>query len=114
MKLGCSFATSLETPEHIRIAEGLGYERALCYDSAAFYPDVWMRYLPGWRVVAMGETPRATTDIGVRRRAQPERAIVRAAQEISLSITASRECYPPPGRETGRVTALAVANTRTS
>ena len=42
MKLGCSFATSLETPEHIRIAEGLGYERAFCYDSPAFYPDVWM------------------------------------------------------------------------
>jgi 5,10-methylenetetrahydromethanopterin reductase len=42
MKLGCSFATSLETPEHIRIAEGLGYERALCYDSPALYPDVWM------------------------------------------------------------------------
>ena len=42
MKLGCSFATSLETPEHIRIAEDLGYERALCYDSPALYPDVWM------------------------------------------------------------------------
>jgi 5,10-methylenetetrahydromethanopterin reductase len=42
MKLGCSFATSLETPEHIRIAESLGYERALCYDSPALYPDVWM------------------------------------------------------------------------
>ncbi|MEU6603785.1 LLM class flavin-dependent oxidoreductase [Streptomyces shenzhenensis] len=43
MKLGCSFATSLETPEHIRIAEELGYERALCYDSPALYPDVWMQ-----------------------------------------------------------------------
>ncbi|MFI5953807.1 LLM class flavin-dependent oxidoreductase [Cryptosporangium sp. NPDC051539] len=42
MKLGCSFATSLATPEHIRIAEELGYERALCYDSPALYPDVWM------------------------------------------------------------------------
>jgi 5,10-methylenetetrahydromethanopterin reductase len=42
MKLGCAFATSLETPEHIRIAESLGYERALCYDSPALYPDVWM------------------------------------------------------------------------
>src|SRR5690348_1561457 len=42
MKLGCSFATSLETPEHIRLAEELGYERALCYDSPALYPDVWV------------------------------------------------------------------------
>ncbi|NMN97545.1 LLM class flavin-dependent oxidoreductase [Antrihabitans stalactiti] len=45
MKLGCSFATSLETPEHIRIAEKLGYERALCYDSPALYPDVWMELI---------------------------------------------------------------------
>lgn len=45
MKLGCSFATSLETPEHIRIAEQLGYERALCYDSPALYPDVWMELI---------------------------------------------------------------------
>lgn len=43
MKLGCSFATSLETPDHIRIAEELGYERALCYDSPVLYPDVWMQ-----------------------------------------------------------------------
>ncbi|HZZ47800.1 MAG TPA: LLM class flavin-dependent oxidoreductase [Pseudonocardia sp.] len=43
MKLGCAFATSLETPEHIRIAEELGYERALGYDSPALYPDVWMQ-----------------------------------------------------------------------
>jgi 5,10-methylenetetrahydromethanopterin reductase len=45
VKLGCSFATSLQTPEHIRIAEQLGYERALCYDSPALYPDVWMQLL---------------------------------------------------------------------
>lgn len=43
MKLGCSIATSLQTPEHIRIAEQLGYDRALCYDSPALYPDVWMQ-----------------------------------------------------------------------
>jgi len=43
MKLACSFATSLETPEHIRIAEELGYERALCYDSPSLYPDVWVQ-----------------------------------------------------------------------
>ena len=42
MKPGCSFATSLETPEHIRIAEQLGYGRSLCYDSPALCPDVWM------------------------------------------------------------------------
>ena len=42
MELSAAFATSLETPEHIRIAEDLGYVRAWCYDSPALYPDVWM------------------------------------------------------------------------
>ena len=43
MRLSCAFATSMDTPEHIRIAEALGYERAWCYDSPALYPDVWVQ-----------------------------------------------------------------------
>ena len=43
MRLTCAFATSMDTPEHIRIAEALGYERAWCYDSPALYPDVWVQ-----------------------------------------------------------------------
>jgi 5,10-methylenetetrahydromethanopterin reductase len=42
MQLSCAFATSLDTPDHIRVAEQLGYSRAWCYDSPALYPDVWM------------------------------------------------------------------------
>ena len=42
MDVSCSFATSLRTPEHIALAEELGYRRAWCYDSPALYPDVWM------------------------------------------------------------------------
>src|SRR5438874_4383426 len=42
MEISCSFATSLDTPEHIVLAERLGYRRAWCYDSPALYPDVWM------------------------------------------------------------------------
>lgn len=42
MDLSCAFATSLDTPDHIAIAEELGYRRAWCYDSPALYPDVWM------------------------------------------------------------------------
>jgi 5,10-methylenetetrahydromethanopterin reductase len=41
MRLSCAFATSMDTPQHVRIAEALGYERAWCYDSPALYPDVW-------------------------------------------------------------------------
>ena len=43
LTLSCAFATSLETPEHTRIAETLGYERAWFYDSPALYPDVWVQ-----------------------------------------------------------------------
>ena len=32
----------MATPEHVRIAESLGYRRAWLYDSPALYPDVWM------------------------------------------------------------------------
>lgn len=43
LKLACAFATSEQTPEHARIAEELGYERAWFYDSPALYPDVWVQ-----------------------------------------------------------------------
>src|SRR6478609_6168548 len=42
MDISCAFAPSLDTPEHIALAESLGYRRAWCYDSPALYPDVWM------------------------------------------------------------------------
>src|SRR3954462_5034822 len=42
LTISCAFATSLSTPDHIVLAEQLGYERAWCYDSPALYPDVWM------------------------------------------------------------------------
>lgn len=42
MEISCAFATSLTTPEHIVLAEQLGYKRAWCYDSPALYPDVWI------------------------------------------------------------------------
>jgi 5,10-methylenetetrahydromethanopterin reductase len=42
MDISCAFATSPNTPEHIALAERLGYRRAWCYDSPALYPDVWV------------------------------------------------------------------------
>ena len=43
LKLACAFATSDDSPEHARIAEQLGYERAWFYDYPALYPDVWVQ-----------------------------------------------------------------------
>src|ERR1700743_1842705 len=42
MDISCAFATSSDTPEHVQVAEALGYRRAWLYDSPAVYPDVWM------------------------------------------------------------------------
>lgn len=42
MEISCAFATSLDTPDHIAVAERLGYRRAWCYDSPVLYPDVWV------------------------------------------------------------------------
>ncbi|MEM7468626.1 MAG: LLM class flavin-dependent oxidoreductase [Pseudomonadota bacterium] len=43
LTLACAFATSLDSPDHTRIAEELGYQRAWFYDSPALYPDVWVQ-----------------------------------------------------------------------
>jgi 5,10-methylenetetrahydromethanopterin reductase len=43
LELSCAFATSLQTPQHVRVAEDLGYRRAWLYDSPALYPDVWVQ-----------------------------------------------------------------------
>ena len=42
MELGCLFAPTAHTAEHIALAEALGYERALVYDSPAFLADPWI------------------------------------------------------------------------
>src|SRR5579862_8226136 len=42
MDVSCAFAPSMATPEHVALAERLGYRRAWLYDSPGLYPDVWM------------------------------------------------------------------------
>lgn len=42
MEIGCLFAPTMETPEHIRRAEDLGYQYAYVYDSPAFLADPWI------------------------------------------------------------------------
>ena len=42
LDISCAFATSMATPDHVALAEDLGYRRAWLYDSPALYPDVWM------------------------------------------------------------------------
>jgi 5,10-methylenetetrahydromethanopterin reductase len=54
--ISCAFATSLDTPAHIAVAESLGYRRAWAYDSPALYPDVW---------VALGLAAERTSRIGL-------------------------------------------------
>jgi 5,10-methylenetetrahydromethanopterin reductase len=41
MDISCQFATSLRSPEHIAVAEELGYRRAWLFDTPAQSPDVW-------------------------------------------------------------------------
>ncbi len=42
LEISCAFATGLDTPDHVVVAEELGYRRAWLYDSPALYSDVWM------------------------------------------------------------------------
>jgi len=43
VEISCALNTSSASPEHARIAEELGYERAWFYDSPALYTDVWVQ-----------------------------------------------------------------------
>jgi 5,10-methylenetetrahydromethanopterin reductase len=42
MDISCAFATAMDTPEHVVLAEKLGFRRAWLYDSPALYPEVFM------------------------------------------------------------------------
>ena len=42
MEISCAFPTTLQSHEHIALAEELGYERAWLYDTPQQSPDVWM------------------------------------------------------------------------
>ena len=42
MKISCASPTTLDSPEHVALAEELGYERAWLYDTPQQSPDVWM------------------------------------------------------------------------
>ena len=41
MRISCGLAPSLDTVEHAKLAEELGYERVWLYDSPAIYLDIW-------------------------------------------------------------------------
>ncbi|UGQ55412.1 LLM class flavin-dependent oxidoreductase (plasmid) [Rhodococcus qingshengii] len=41
MEISCAFGPSLSTPDHVVLAEDLGYSRAWIYDSPAVYLDPW-------------------------------------------------------------------------
>lgn len=43
LTMSCAFNTSLDSPEHARVAEQLGYRTAWFYDSPALYADVWVQ-----------------------------------------------------------------------
>lgn len=58
MELTCTFASSTATPEHIRIAEELGYTHAWCFYSPAIYCDPWM-------VLAMAAERTSRIGLGV-------------------------------------------------
>ncbi len=42
MKISCASPTTMDSPEHVALAEELGYDRAWLYDTPQQSPDVWM------------------------------------------------------------------------
>jgi 5,10-methylenetetrahydromethanopterin reductase len=60
MDISCQFATSLNSPEHVAVAETLGYRRAWLFDTPAQSPDVWAML-----ALAAGRTERVGLGPGV-------------------------------------------------
>src|SRR5439155_26531554 len=42
VEISCAFPTTLDSPEWVKVAEDLGYDRAWLYDTPQQSPDVWM------------------------------------------------------------------------
>ena len=42
MEISCAFPTALDSPDHIVLAEELGYDRAWLYDTPQQSTDVWV------------------------------------------------------------------------
>ena len=85
MDISCAFATSLDTPEHIRVAETIGYRRAWAYDSPALYPDVW---------VALSLAAERTDRIGIG-----PAVLVPSLRHPMVNAAATAElCARAPGR----------------
>ncbi len=58
IKISAQFATSLHSPDHIAIAEHLGYDRAWLFDNPHEDPDVWMMLaLAAQRTTTIGLGP---------------------------------------------------------
>ncbi|MDV6247454.1 LLM class flavin-dependent oxidoreductase [Rhodococcus opacus] len=58
MEISVAFTPSNDTPSHIAVAEGLGFRRAWCYDSPAYYVDPWV-------TLARGADRTSTIGLGV-------------------------------------------------
>ena len=56
MRISCVLAPTLRSPEHIVVAERLGYERAWLFDTPQQSPDVWM---------TLGRAAERTDTIGI-------------------------------------------------
>lgn len=60
MQISCAFPTTMSSPEDIRIAEEIGYERAWLYDTPQQSPDVWITL-----ALAAQRTTRIGLGVGV-------------------------------------------------
>ncbi|MEX1103509.1 MAG: LLM class flavin-dependent oxidoreductase [Dehalococcoidia bacterium] len=85
LEISCAFATSFDTPGHVRIAEELGYRRAWLYDSPALYPDVW---------VTLALAAERTSRIGLG----PGVLVPSLRHPMTNAAAIAQLCYLAPGR----------------
>ena len=73
MEIGITLAPSLDTPEHIRIAESLGYSKAWCFCSPAIYVDTFtMMGLAATKTERIGLGPAVMVPVGSQLSSDPD------------------------------------------
>jgi 5,10-methylenetetrahydromethanopterin reductase len=64
IEISVAFATTLDTPGHVALAEQLGFARAWLYDAPQQSPEVWMcLVLAAQRTHSIGLAPAALVPI---------------------------------------------------
>src|SRR3954464_3432091 len=97
MQISFATPTTLDSPEHVALAEELGFARAWLYDTPQQSPDVWMML-----ALAAEPTERVGPGPGVRRPRRADRLRAGRARALAAPPDGERRGHRVAGRPRSR------------